>query len=128
MKQIEKISEAYERLKELDKEILSIQKMKKKLAEGDPDIINLELKIHFKEKEEYSDSYTKLESRHSPFTSGIFNLISASSKEIRMAGEFPLMLEYYNAIVFLDFLENQKEKQRLSITEFLSQFENRKLC
>lgn len=127
MKQIEKISAAYERLKELDKEVLSIQKMKKQLSEGDPEIINLELKIHLKEKEEYSDSYAQLEKLQSSFMNGIFGR-QPNVNDIRMAGEFPLMLEYYNAIVFLNFLENQKEKQRLSITEFLSKFENSKLC
>ena len=127
MKQIEKISAAYERLKELDKEVLSIQKMKKKLSEGDPEIINLELKIHFREKEKYSDSYDILENMNTSFMNGIFGRLP-NVNDIRMAGEFPLLLEYYSAIVFLDFLEKQKEKQRLSITEFLSQFENRKLC
>lgn len=122
MKLIEKIKSNYERLKELDNEILEIQKMQKKLSDGNPEISKLELKIKIEKPEKYEDSYEGLERRYA--IGGILGFPPELLQTPKIFSSEPsLELEYYNAIVFLKFLEDQKEKHRLSIIEFLSQFE-----
>ncbi|WP_312750519.1 hypothetical protein [Epilithonimonas hominis] len=123
MKLIEKNKSSYERLKELDNEILEIQRMEKKLAAGDPEFAHLELKVHYSKSAEYSDSYSALEALSSSYMSGLFGRYPKPDNEGVIKSEPQFTLEYYNAIVFLQFLEKQKDNERLSIIEFLSQFE-----
>lgn len=129
MKTIEKIKTSYDRLKELDEEVLFIGKMCEKLAIGNPSIAKLELKI----KEEESPGYYDIPENHrDSHMMGLFRSLYPSGIDSRenqlidkKSDQPKLLLEYTYAITFLDILLSQKNKERQFHLDFLTQFENK---